>query len=301
MSENFTQPDQAELPSKIPSFLIELEGDHPELAQSIKGRINEWTDSVNKIMGRDDFAKTVLDNIDYVSRDEITQFISQVAAEVIDLIDSGVKEIIFFKHIDGDSRDWFYKILLEQIPKDKRDILKYRSSFYVRTYPDAHFFILDDSSNSGKQLEATVQTPFIQEKDHLSFTNQLRVLFLGKKTSLHIRLLRITEYAKNNLEKTASENKKSIVELDIQAKKMPTIKDVLNQLGMRFEDLNKEQQRLLKAHHEYHSPILGFFFHKLQDNLPTMLISGRLDDKDFQPLIGTQTNNDDVIKPPYRN
>lgn len=256
-----TGPETSEVEiNREPAFLASLEVDYPELANKIRTDLPRWVSAVEGYLGIAGIAKTVLDKVHYFSKEDTRLFVTRVADEVKTI---PVGESIVFVHHASAARSgrFLYDEIVKRLGEDSSRIRLAASAdlqeVVEKDINKKHIFFIDDSANSGQQLNLCLN-PLIAVSD------------LGESTEVHVRLMAITKKAKDtfNWLKSRIEDDSGDVVLDIQADDMPVV-------GEPPEGVNQNRWWMVATpHHGRGRATLGIFSHRLQDNLSPLLIEG---------------------------
>ncbi len=276
-------------------FLAALAEDYPEIAKVISERIPEWRQKVDAALGLEGFADQILQTVEYKTKKDELAFCQRVATQITkDLESYPNKKICFIQWGGRGSEPYFHKLILEQVPAELKqriviwDKINNRRYDMLRNDPNILVYYIDDSANSGQQINSSVISTFEQmvsgyRTADLQFTAFL--MGMTKTAQEHI-----APFLKNNLEavRTAENdnvNHKVVWQVpDTQTRAefnfspTPTMHHVVDELIKQGKIPEEDGERfLIAAHHSYNVGTLLLFYHRLlQDNVPSVFTDGRL-------------------------
>lgn len=263
-----------------PNFLDELATDHAELAKRVEAAIPGWASAVDDFIGRDGFAAAVLHKIDYVSKRETDLFLQNVANEVAALLSRDPKVCAKFLQVScAGSAQFLFAQVLSRIPVALHDRVLLAECLETgiardrRDGPPVEYFLLDDSANSGQQFNHLL-TPIRSYVDAYRPPSRWRWSREPAPLVVHLRMIRMTDYALTHVLdplKTRALSHNVPIVFDSTHKRMPVLTDVLSDFGIVARALTEPARSLMGG--EERAPILGFFSHRMQDNMPKFLSS----------------------------
>lgn len=295
--------------STQPHFLEEMSKDYPDLAKRVTADLPEWEASVDKYLGLADSGKSIADAIEYTNWQEIRNSILRWREELKDILLGDPNKRAAVISIIGGSTRYFANQVISELPEELRKRIDQITTVeeadeYVsnhlpneNTHSPTDYFIFDDSSNSGSQLVTTINS-FMgsvgEEAYNAANTRNQGSAYLkwlnntdAKKSNLYVRMLAMTDIAKKdsaaafNYHSTCSNKYPPVISLDIRAKKMPETMEVLKTLQIPKDRVTVD----FKASHAGMMPtVLGIFAHKIQDNLPPVLLEGKRTNSQIKPL-----------------
>ena len=281
------------IPKELPpAFLAILDCDSPEGAARIKKDLPRWCREVDQLAGVPGLGRTIASRIRYIGKEETQKFINNTAREVESLLRTDPNGSIHFLACgkDDGSERYFFDQVLASLDPVLQSRIRFVRSLHINLPKQMaqektgtlHYFICDDSSNSGQQLSLMVNK-FLMNADcplpssgwRAWLPRFLRPRELRRDFNLHVRLLGITDHASKKLDSIVKERAPNHTHVDLKAGRLPDMEDVLEELRLSPDNLSK------KARHELCSqghctllPILAFFHHKVQDNVPYALSHG---------------------------
>ncbi|HWA52108.1 MAG TPA: hypothetical protein VG895_03585 [Patescibacteria group bacterium] len=282
-------------------FLTKLTEDYPNSSAKLKEQIPKWKAGVDKLSGIPGLGNELLQTMDYVSKSEEEKYFIDTASEIQSILERETKDKVYFVSLgkEGGSGPYISDQIKAKLPENLRDrvesLLSTRVDINTHTKENQgkngiHYFICDDSANSGRQLESCLGA-----FDWYARKNSERRLFdRAKDINVHIRMMRIADPAVGIISKYVDKAKNSHLHIDNKSPRMPLTSDALFKIGANPSKLSQEAQNaILYTHHNWEGAILGFFYHKIQDNLPPILIPGRNRYESLTPLL----SDTEVIKP----
>lgn len=276
-----------------PDFLEKLSEDYPEISETVSERLPSWIEGVDKYTGVTGTGEAILDEIRYVSKEEEIAFCKNIAADIVQDLDTDpTSKVLLAKYRGGNrSESYFQEMIVSEIPEQYRERISSPEGnnehfASIRDENVKFVYHVDDSANSGQQIQGAL------------FEN-LAPVTEEERSGLEVRsyLFGITDQAKDNLEPFMVNNLQAeLVEDDgqkivwkserynttvtINAPHTPDMSDVANQMvsdGKITED--KKGDVTFHAHHNRNVGTLLLFHHRLlQDNVASVLVEGRQGD-----------------------
>ena len=275
-----------------PPFLKKLSVDHPQVAEDIRKRIPEWKEKVDELSGVKDFGTNILNEIEYVGKDETDQLVNSVADEIRKIREGNPNKPIRFvawSPNDGSGK-WFYDQIIDSLQDTSTENISIIAPYNVVDRPDLKayepvYFYLDDAANSGQQIQQGINAfrRVIRNLTHSESRKEDEKAMIEKPIDLRIRLLRMTDKVKDFIDQQKkyllNERGVPLVHIDIESnpyanKHMPTMDDLAVKLGL---DENNVQNKniFFYGHHGRYPTTLTGFRHKIQDNMPIILVEGK--------------------------
>jgi len=288
---------------RLPDFLLKLAIDYPEVADKIKAKLPQWKENVDRLMGIEGFSDIVLNQIEYISKEEEEEFFLQVREEIKSKLESNQALTIYFliHSIRSRSGNYFFNAICNGLSDSNKERLKKVTAIEFNEMMDegmvpTEIYFCDDSSNSGSQLVG--QTINLLPR----FSRGEMGSSSGEKINLHIRLLRIDHKAEVKINDLLKRLENAIeVSIDVEAKPIANMKDIATHFGITSLS-SPEQQYIFNTHHQMGIATLAIFYHKLQDNLSPLLIPGRAEKElakhGIKPLFEQETENQ-IFYPDY--
>ncbi len=283
MADVIAEMNKESEPISNSRFIDGIIKDHPEVKDQLIQKLPEWKKSLDTFMGMDGFSDIVLEEADYISKEETVTFIKGVADEVKQILEERPdKDIYFIRYTDNArSEEYFYRHVTKSIPEDKRDKVKLVNPTQLTdlTYDGVQLgdvFFCDDSANSGQQMRTSL-IPLVSYSRR-EFDEDVKPN--GEPVRAHVRLLRVTDDAMEKLDIVKGLLRDTNpVEIDLKTGgKMKSMNDVADRVEKEYPDkkYTAEQRSVTLSHHQYGVGTLGVFYHRLQDNLTPIFISGRI-------------------------
>lgn len=295
-----------------PLFLKKLTIDHPKVANEIRKRVPEWKNKVEQLSGISNFGDKILDGIEYVDELETRLLIESVADEVRKIRENDPKKKIKFiadREKNGSGK-WFYDQIIKSLEDTSINDISIISSNKVVNLPaselcETTYFYLDDAANSGQQIQQAIYSfrTFLKFLKPSENREEVEKRMTEKPIDLRIRLLRITERVEDFIDqqKKYLQNEKGniLVNIDLNGnpnanKHMPTMADLVTKLGMKEDDV-QNMRAFFYGHHGRYPTTLTTYRHKIQDNMPIILVEGRWSSETV-PFLFSQENQKSMRK-----
>ncbi len=276
--------------------------DHPELALDVNSRIPQWSISVNEMTNIPGLADALLKRIDYISKIDEEEYYQDVASEVNNLLQQEKSDIVYFVWLGktGGSGPYIFNKIRSCLPTELQHRVQGLPSTHVdvlahsrtTSNKNIHYYICDDSANSGRQLSGCLGAFDWYGRDYPKnkLSRLLSFAFIGpKNVTVHVKMMRITDQGLSLINESQNKAKNTHLSFVNTSPRMPTAADVLRSLGVDTDRINSEVRKaILCTHHGWPSAILGFFYHKIQDNLPPVLIPGGVKVNGVDPLLNQE-------------
>lgn len=279
-----------------PPFLNKLRIDHPKIADEIKGRIPDWKMKVDELSGIENFGTKILEEIEYVDKEETDKLINSVANEVRKIREIHPDKPIRFVAWSPNegSGKWFYDQVMDSLQDIQTNSVSLIAPHNIMDRQELRinepvYFYLDDAANSGQQIQQCITafrhvvSDIKDSENHVEDEKRIS----ENPVDLRIRLLRITDKVDNfiNGQKKYLLNDLSdqLVIIDTKSnpnanKRMPTMDDLVAKLGLKEKQV-QNPGAFFYGHHGRYPATLTTFRHKIQDNMPVALVEGRLSDR----------------------
>lgn len=256
--------------SEIPDFVRKVAKDYPDEANRIISLLPMWKATVDRYVSIPGFAGEVLDATEYISKEDLEGFVTEIADEATPLLGVHPDRVVFVHYSAKTSGRYLFNQILGKIPEEIRDkailldpkTLARDIRLGNRKAP-TNIFYCDDSSNSGQQIRSLLSLtilPLVQEP--------------SQNPTIDLRLMRISDNARNVIETKLQIPGVDNVNWDIKAKRMPELADVMNKHATKLPAPIPE---LFSPRSPFGAPTLGIFYHKLQDNLPGIYLCGDME------------------------
>lgn len=255
---------------KTPPFLEALAIDRPDLAKEIEARIPAWRKEIDQLFGINGLADKFLGRIRYFSAKETVLFIERTAQEIESVLakNSGQKVGLFVREDSSSSGHYFANKIINYLESnstsnntDRIVIVPFGKK--IETGNIETCFYADDSSNEAIQM--------------MDFFRLLKCGKIDQLKNLHLRLIAITDYARDHIESVLMPENKTIENISLNGAKMPTNQDFLAEypiVGNKFMQIIADSHPSISetALRLVNREILGIFYHTFQDNLNYLMI-----------------------------
>lgn len=272
----------------MPKFLRDMSEDYPDQALAISKRAQDWSKSIDDEQGINGLGDALLNNAEYVSKAEKEKFENSVAEEMKTFLDThpeGKIICIVFMKKKG-SGPFFYYNITSRLNEELRSRISMWSWVDIREKavqkPEQNeYYIVDDSSNSGQQLNTMLFSTYIGAlSDAAKQMSSNHNFEEREKVKLRVRLMRISKKAREKMEKKYVDKNDISPYCTIDFDENPganklvrTTDEVLETLGQTESDL-AEPEFLMESHAGRNPTTLAIFSHKVPDNLPLSMVRG---------------------------
>lgn len=259
-----------------PAFMQELSIDHPEIAAKVAKDIPRWCLEINTLAGHEGVGQAMLRGARYFSKREQDLYLQGVANEATSLLRQNRRKEVVFVNLEGSgSGAYFFDLCMQRVPEELRSRVELKPITSVvyqqdrKAKRDVEYFALDDSANSGQQLQQLLGGMIRFAEHGHPPARRWGWPSPPKPIKFHLRMMAVTSHAEESQFDPVArriKGKEGVISLDAKYEKMPLMREVFAEAGISLGSLSADALAGLRT--VLPPAILGFFFHRMQDNLP---------------------------------